>query len=59
MKYQMVVARSNLNFQYLLIYLLLKTVCFPKLEGGRLKVYHKKAVSPMLNFNCHLSTNHL
>ena len=32
MKYQMVVARNNLNSQYLLIYLLLKTVCFPKPE---------------------------
>lgn len=47
MKYLMVVARNNLNSQYLLIYLLLKTVCFPKLERG-----HSKSITKRLFLQC-------
>lgn len=50
MKYLMVVARNNLNSQYLLIYLLLKSL-LSKAKKGTFKVHHKKAVSPMLNSN--------
>lgn len=42
MKYWMVVARSNLNSQYLLIYLVLKGVCFPKLEREESKPIMKR-----------------